>query len=343
MDPITHVASGLVAGQALRNRLPAGRWVLPFTALFAWLPDVDILTSRLGVEASLRLHRGLTHSIAGGAALALLGVALARIFKVKISAGKAWLLAYAMLLLHDWLDVITTYGTQILQPFSNARISLPAVFIIDPGFTLALLALFVTSLFWKRRRAALGLAGVVILFAYPLASFGIGQAVAAHEARALRAGGEPVVAVTAHPDAFAPIYWKIVADLGDRWEMRGVDLLDPSWAPEPQRFVKADRAQMRAFGRTIPVFATYEWFARFPYLVGGGPDAEGNLTYGDVRFLSINPLVAKVRNGGPSFALKAVLDGHGDLVRAIWGRHGKDVIFNPEGPAPPPHARAMTP
>ena len=341
MDPVTHVASGLVAGQALRDRFPAGRWLLPFTALFAWLPDVDILTSRLGVEASLRLHRGITHSIAGGAVLALLGVALARIFKVRMSAGRAWGLAYAMLLLHDWLDVITTYGTQILQPFSDLRVSLPAVFIIDPGFTLALVALFVTSLFWKRRRTALGWAGVVILIAYPLVCFGIGQAVAAHEEETLRASGEPVVSVSAQPDAFAPIYWKVVADLGDQWEMRGVDLLDSSWAPEPRRFVKADQEQMLAFGRTIPIFTTYAWFARFPYLVDGGPDAEGNLLFGDVRFLTINPLVAKIRNGGPSFALKAVLDQSGNLVRAVWGRHGKDVIFNPEGP--PPRGREMTP
>ena len=52
--------------------------------------------------------------------------------------GKVWLLTCAMVLLHIWLDVVTTYGTMIFLPFSHERVRLNGVFIIDLLLTLPL-------------------------------------------------------------------------------------------------------------------------------------------------------------------------------------------------------------
>lgn len=70
MDPITHVASGAVAMYALRER-PRTAWALPFGMVAAASPDVDIFFGSTAIDY-LTIHRGITHSFAGGALLALL-------------------------------------------------------------------------------------------------------------------------------------------------------------------------------------------------------------------------------------------------------------------------------
>jgi inner membrane protein len=135
MDPVTHVAGGILVGQAVCHRFPTGKWLIVFTALCAWIPDIDNVVTFLGPEAYMRYHRGLTHSILGGAVLAALLTAAFRPLSRAAPFLKVFALAYGCILLHDLLDVITTYGTQILLPFSDARIGLPAVFIVDPIYT----------------------------------------------------------------------------------------------------------------------------------------------------------------------------------------------------------------
>ncbi|MFX7938344.1 metal-dependent hydrolase, partial [Acinetobacter baumannii] len=55
---------------------------------------------------------------------------------------------------HALLDTCTIYGTQLLQPFSDARFAVPAVGIIDPLYTVILLAAVVIALTTRRWGAA---------------------------------------------------------------------------------------------------------------------------------------------------------------------------------------------
>ncbi len=153
MDPVTHAASGAVAMLALPSR-PASRWAVPLAALAAASPDLDILFASTPLQFLL-LHRGITHSLA---CMPVLGLLLALccypLWRASTpgrwSFVKVWLLACGMVLLHIWLDVVTTYGTMIFLPFSHQRVRLNGVFIIDLLLTLPLLWAVWR---WRRRRA----------------------------------------------------------------------------------------------------------------------------------------------------------------------------------------------
>lgn len=111
-----------------------------------------------------------------------------------------------MIWLHDWLDVVTTYGTMIFLPFSHYRVRLNSIYIIDLLVTIPLL-LGIFLWHGKRRLVLLVLAWT---FFYP--AFGMvlnawhsGQAQARFEAE-----NRKVENISILPDAFAPFFWRLI-------------------------------------------------------------------------------------------------------------------------------------
>lgn len=84
-------------------------------------------------------------------------------------------MAWICLLSHLFIDLLTSYGTRVLWPFSNTAFSLNSIFIIDPFYTIPLAVLFFAALFARRLRTTVrsSLAGLLISSVYLLASFGI--------------------------------------------------------------------------------------------------------------------------------------------------------------------------
>ena len=133
MDPVTHVAAGVLISQVLPG--PSRGWSALAGAAFALLPDIDYFLIFVDRLAFIRHHRGFTHSLAALFLFALLGAALGRAL-----GGPRWFrpilfLGLAVLASHLLLDLATSYGTQILFPFSRQRFTLDWLFIIDPYLT----------------------------------------------------------------------------------------------------------------------------------------------------------------------------------------------------------------
>lgn len=207
MDPITHAASGAVAMLAMPNR-PASRWAVPLAALAAASPDVDVLMANTPLQFLL-LHRGITHSLFFapllGLVLALVGCSLWRAQTPgHWRFAKTWLFMTAMVLLHIWLDCITTYGTMIFLPFSHMRVRLNAVFIIDLLVTLPLLWAIWR---WRARRGLL-LMAMAWLFVYPGISIGLNAWHTAQTRERLMAEGRAPQEIVVLPDAFSPFFWR---------------------------------------------------------------------------------------------------------------------------------------
>ncbi|MGE9984698.1 metal-dependent hydrolase [Desulfovibrio sp. SGI.169] len=251
MDPVTHAASGAVAMLALPSR-PASRWAVPLAALAAASPDLDILFASTPLQFLL-LHRGITHSLAGVPALGLLLALCCRpLWRASTperwSFGKVWLLACAMLLLHIWLDAVTTYGTMIFLPFSHERVRLNGVFILDPLLTLPLLWAVWR---WRRGRARMLLA-LAWVFLYPALGVGLNAWHAAQTEARLRAEHRQVSRLTVLPDAFAPFFWRaLFAEQGpDGMQVReqSLDALGRPRAPETSHQA-APAALVAAFSR----------------------------------------------------------------------------------------------
>jgi inner membrane protein len=166
VDPLTQ--TGLGASLALSR---ASRRALPQAALAGGMagaaPDLDVLIrSAEDPLLFLEYHRQFTHSlvfIPFGAAL------VALLLWLLIGRRRGWsatalygfcFLGYAT---HALLDACTSYGTQLLWPFSDRRFAWNNVSIIDPLLTLPLL-LFIALALIRRRPvfATTGFAWVVL-------------------------------------------------------------------------------------------------------------------------------------------------------------------------------------
>ena len=141
----------------------------------------------------------------------------------------------------------------------------------------------------------LAVAGLAVMLAWPAIGFGVGQAVSAHARDLLVARGENPTRVTAQPDAFAPLWWKIIAEEGNDYVLTGLTLSEPDKLLPERRFERAGRDELERLGKQAPVFSQYVWFTDFPVKSAAATPDGAAITFQDLRFMAINPLVTKVR------------------------------------------------
>jgi len=169
MDTLTHALSGALLARAtapkdappksLPRRIAAG-----FFACAA--PDLDIVFSLFGPIVYLENHRGVTHSLI---LLPLWALLCSWILAKILREPRGWRALYGItamgLALHIAGDVITTYGTMILAPFSDWRAQIGTTFIIDLWFSGIIVAGLIASAALRRSRWP-AVAGCALLAGY---------------------------------------------------------------------------------------------------------------------------------------------------------------------------------
>jgi membrane-bound metal-dependent hydrolase YbcI (DUF457 family) len=160
-DNLTHgLAAALLAQTGLQQRYgPAATVAL---VVGAELPDLDALFALGGPVLSVVHHRGMTHSLLGGAGLALLGALLLwRLFR----AHPYWRLVlwtYLGVVLHIGMDVLTPYGTQVFWPLTARWYTADALFILDYFYTgLMVVALLLIRMVRQQRQRQYGLRSLI--------------------------------------------------------------------------------------------------------------------------------------------------------------------------------------
>lgn len=214
MDPLTHAASGAVAYLALPGR-PASRWGIWLAALACASPDIDLAFIHTPLEF-LQLHRGITHSFAFTPFFALVLALLCWPLWRKATPQRwkywqVWLLCCAMLLLHIWLDVVTTYGTMVFLPFSHYRVRLNAIFMID--FLIAI-PLYWAVWRWRYKRPLI-LLTLLWIFLYPVACIAINSWHTSQCEQRFAEEKRDVKELHVLPDAFAPLFWRVIYEETD--------------------------------------------------------------------------------------------------------------------------------
>jgi inner membrane protein len=142
MDLVTHALAGAALGEAVAGRR-LGRRSMLLGAATALLPDFDVLGHFfLSNARQLAFHRGITHSLL---VAMLLSVLLAAVFRWRWRSVEmpwaCWIALFGLpLLSHLLLDMLTCYGTGLFEPFSNYRVALDTIFVVDPFYTLPWLA-----------------------------------------------------------------------------------------------------------------------------------------------------------------------------------------------------------
>jgi inner membrane protein len=165
LDPVSQGALGaaLAASAAVRSRaLVAGT----LGALAGMTPDLDVLIqSPTDPLLFLEYHRQFTHALVFIPLGAMLCAMPLHLFARRwLRFGHTYLYCILGYATHGLLDACTSYGTQLLWPFSEARIAWNYVSVVDPLFTIPLLALVVAAVL--RRRPVLARLGLVWALAY---------------------------------------------------------------------------------------------------------------------------------------------------------------------------------
>lgn len=112
-------------------------------------------------------------------------------------------------LTHIFIDVCTTYGTQIFYPFDLYRASFHNIFVVDPLYTLPLLLGIVGVVSWGRVSNTVGL---IISSGYMLFTFWNAAQVKEAASTAFRQNQIEVERLIATPSPMNNVLWNIVAE-----------------------------------------------------------------------------------------------------------------------------------
>jgi len=220
MDPISQGALGAAFAQAASPKKTHSKHYFVAAlagALAGMAADLDVLIrSASDPLLFLEYHRQFTHSLifipVGGLICAAAFFFLFR-RRWSLTFRRCYLWCTAGYASHGLLDACTSYGTLLLWPFSDYRVSWDIISIIDPLFTLPLLLAVCASAALGRRRYAL--AGLGWILCYLLLGFVQHErAVSAAIDLAERRGHEPSD-VQAKPSFANILVWKTIYSEGD--------------------------------------------------------------------------------------------------------------------------------
>jgi inner membrane protein len=186
-------------------------------------------------------HRAETHALLLLTLFAFpMAWVVSRIHRQAQLFGRWWWALMLALVTHPLLDLMTIYGTQVFQPFTDEAYGLGSIFIIDPVYSLPLLVGVVAALRVKTVGRALAINGWALAFstAYLLWS-ALAQAwVTQHARQSLQAQGLPSQQLLVTPAPLTTALWRVVALDGERFHEGFYALLDGA---RPVRFVAHER------------------------------------------------------------------------------------------------------
>ncbi|MEQ9364968.1 MAG: metal-dependent hydrolase, partial [Leptospirales bacterium] len=174
------------------------------------LADADFLIQSANDPLlNLDYHRHFTHALVFIPAGALIAAFFLRLFfRRRLSFKRIYIYSLMGYSLSGALDACTGYGTHLFWPFSESRVALNLISIIDPIFSGALLCAGLAAVY--TRRAIFARIGLIFCAAY-LAFAGVQQhrALEAAESLAARRGHIPQRAV-ARPSFANTVIWRSV-------------------------------------------------------------------------------------------------------------------------------------
>ena len=291
MDTVTQALLGGVIGKACFSDKLGTRAIF-WGAVGGAIPDLDILHSSLsGPWGEFLYHRGWTHALLFAPLLApVLGYGVWRFYAYKYrKQGKdrtekwtqddpapqpnpghrntliAWMgLFFFALLTHPLLDIFTSYGTQILIPFSRERVALNAVGIVDPVYSLILIAGLVLGT--KRLYRRWGINGkkvawmaLILSTAYLFYGLWLNDRAEQVVRKRLNAEGIQDAQVTCYPTVLQPFLRRIVVRFNGSLRVGTLTMLKPE-SPKWETFRIPEHPLIQKVLQT-PEGELFEWFA----------------------------------------------------------------------------------
>ncbi|MFY3384982.1 metal-dependent hydrolase [Paracidovorax sp. MALMAid1276] len=168
MDSVSQFVLGASVALSTMGRRTAVWKAAVWGGIAGTLPDLDAFIDHGDAILNMVLHRAQSHSLLYLSALSLpLAWAVSRLHGEPALLRRWWLALWLALVTHPLLDWFTVYGTQLLLPFTHFPYAVGSMFIIDPLYTLPLLAGVVAALAMRQDRGlAWARGGLAVSTAY---------------------------------------------------------------------------------------------------------------------------------------------------------------------------------
>ena len=233
MDSVTQALLGAAAAESVVGK-QVGRKASAWGGFLGILPDLDILVRYSNPVDSFTYHRSFSHSLPVLLVLTpLLVWLILRLHPASREHRARWFWVVGLCLVtHVLLDSLTIYGTQLLWPFSDYPFGLGSIFIIDPLYSLPLLAGCI-AVFVTRGRAARRLlkAGLVFSSLYLVWGLLAQQLMLDRLQRHLDEQGMTHDHLLVTPAPFNSVLWRFVVRVDNGYYEGFMSFLDPPGIP----------------------------------------------------------------------------------------------------------------
>jgi inner membrane protein len=266
MDPVSQAALGAAWAQSAARLRDVGA-ATAVGAIAGMAADIDVLIrSHADPLLALEYHRHFTHALLfipfGALVCAVLVWPL-----VRRRLGFAHCFLYCLLgfASHSLLDACTSYGTRLLWPVSDVRIAWNIVSVIDPLFTLPLIAF--VALGAVRRQPKLALVGIAWCLVYLGLGFAQNQRATASARELAEARGHMPTRLVVKPSLANIVLWKTIYEHDGHLYVDAVRLVGDAFVYEGERLVKLDLE--RDFPWLTPGSQQFRDVERFDHFANG--------------------------------------------------------------------------
>ena len=288
MDSISQFTLGAALGEAVLGKKIGNRAIL-WGGIAGTIPDLDVVFNPLLDNVTrLGFHRGYSHSILFALIVApILGYWLWRWYKnfQPQTTFKEWAtLFFVSIVTHPILDSFTTYGTQLFLPFSDYRVGINNIFIVDPLYTVPFLLLLIAAMFVKRTnplRQKLNNAGLIISSLYMLFTLGAKWQADRAFSQSLQTQNIPYTRFMSATTPLNSVLWYCVAETDTGYYMGYYSLLDKDNKVHYD-FLPRQDSLLRGIENTRAV-DRLKWFSNGYYAVRPGK-TQNELRFYDLKF-----------------------------------------------------------
>ncbi|MEM6691840.1 MAG: metal-dependent hydrolase [Planctomycetota bacterium] len=258
MDLLTHGLAGASIGVATCQLTGDGSVepaLVASTTIAALLPDLDFIFAIVKKPIlAWRWHRVLLHNIAAVPLLATMVALAAKPFTDETSLTCLILLNTLALVSHLVLDLLTSFPTGVLFPFTEKRFAWGTHFLTDPLIGVLLAASLVQSLtFWM-----LGLLGVYLIAAVLLKQMAKQTAIQWQEQQGLT--NKPV---HLRPRALAPWQWLAIIEDETEYIFNYVTPMTSGSTQRTSRGIETRAARLYQNDELLQYFVKLADFPRF--------------------------------------------------------------------------------
>jgi inner membrane protein len=328
MDTITHLALGSVTGE-LTGRRKLGKSALVAGAVANVFPDIDIVAALwLDPADNVLFHRGITHSIFTSLVFAIALSWLIARYRKTPGEWPFWMrFLLIQFFLHLFVDFFNAYGAGLLEPFFTEKFSLQSLYVVDPFFSIWLIAAAVLLFLLReeilRRKLAFAVLTMSTLY---MTSAIIGRRIVTHAAHDVLAARElKYQRLLVTPTPLNSWLWFVAAETQEGYYLNYISVFHPERIAEFHFIDKG--ASLVSSVRDTDTFNKLSGFSDGFYTLS---QKDGKVVFNNLYFGQI----AGWKDPAADFAFYYYLDGGGDNKFVMqrgrfssWNKETVDVLL----------------